>query len=190
MLGYLTYFPYICSMENKRQQAAKTINEKYIDKTFGVLKVIEFSHRKNGNRVYFKCLCLRCGGNTTIRSDGLLRNPKSCKHCINDLQREIAYNKYHKLRKYRKIKSIYKSGAKVRNIPFNLSLDDVIKLIDSECYYCGDLNSKGIDRIDNTKGYTKDNCVSCCKFCNIMKNTYTVKEVFKKIEAIYLKHLK
>lgn len=31
------------------------------------------------------------------------------------------------------------------------------------------INTNGIDRIDSSKGYTLDNCVPCCKKCNIMK---------------------
>ena len=27
----------------------------------------------------------------------------------------------------------------------------------------------GIDRIDNNKGYTKENCVPCCDICNRIK---------------------
>lgn len=40
------------------------------------------------------------------------------------------------------------------------------------CYYCGIIQDKGfngIDRMDSTKGYEIDNCVSCCTECNMMK---------------------
>jgi hypothetical protein len=43
------------------------------------------------------------------------------------------------------------------------------------CYYCKSQKENevnGIDRVDNSKGYTKDNCVSCCQFCNRMKLIY------------------
>lgn len=48
----------------------------------------------------------------------------------------------------------------------------------SLCTYCArepdiyDVN--GLDRIDNTKGYTIDNIVSCCKSCNMMKGKISV----------------
>jgi hypothetical protein len=31
----------------------------------------------------------------------------------------------------------------------------------------------GVDRVDSGRGYTVDNCVPCCKFCNLMKRNYT-----------------
>jgi 5-methylcytosine-specific restriction endonuclease McrA len=34
----------------------------------------------------------------------------------------------------------------------------------------------GIDRVDNSGDYTKDNCVSCCKTCNAAKSDMTLEE--------------
>ncbi len=33
----------------------------------------------------------------------------------------------------------------------------------------------GVDRVDSTKGYTVDNCESCCKTCNVAKANYSKK---------------
>jgi hypothetical protein len=30
--------------------------------------------------------------------------------------------------------------------------------------------------VDNTKGYTKENCVPCCKICNRLKSDLTKEE--------------
>lgn len=62
-------------------------------------------------------------------------------------------------------------NAKARNIEFNLSKNDVIKLMMSPCNYCGDnrLDNFGVDRIDSNIGYFIDNCVPCCKTCNTAK---------------------
>ena len=38
------------------------------------------------------------------------------------------------------------------------------------CFYCGDTNRVGCDRIDNSKGHTKDNVVPCCYDCNCARN--------------------
>jgi len=43
----------------------------------------------------------------------------------------------------------------------------------------------GIDRIDNTKDYTLDNCVPCCKNCNYAKRTLTQHDFYKLIQSIY-----
>lgn len=80
----------------------------------------------------------------------------------------------------------YKHGAKSRNIDFHLSKDEFLSFLKKNCYYCGIEPSKilrrnrshgkieilynGIDRKDNTIGYTMNNCVTCCKTCNIAKN--------------------
>jgi 5-methylcytosine-specific restriction endonuclease McrA len=54
-----------------------------------------------------------------------------------------------------------------------LSKDDFLALSQRACFYCNyyDENEiNGIDRIDNAKGYSKDNCVTACKVCNRMKH--------------------
>lgn len=80
-------------------------------------------------------------------------------------------------------------------------------LTQQNCYYCGIKpnyiqkahskslttegveNSKfiynGVDRLDNTKGYTEDNSVSCCYQCNTMKLDYSFNEFKNKIIQLY-----
>jgi hypothetical protein len=43
----------------------------------------------------------------------------------------------------------------------------------------------GIDRTNNKLGYTKENCVSCCEKCNIMKKKYSSTEFLEGIKRIY-----
>ena len=40
----------------------------------------------------------------------------------------------------------------------------------------GDYTYNGIDRVDNTRGYTLDNVVPCCFKCNRAKDTMTKEE--------------
>lgn len=66
--------------------------------------------------------------------------------------------------------NIYKKNAKKRNLEFLLTKNQFYNLTAQPCCYCGDLQGhNGIDRVDSSKGYTVDNCVSCCSRCNIMK---------------------
>jgi 5-methylcytosine-specific restriction endonuclease McrA len=58
------------------------------------------------------------------------------------------------------------------------------------CSYCGlkpqfPHTRNGIDRVDSSKGYTEDNCVSCCTFCNYSKLDYTIDEFKEWIIRIY-----
>jgi hypothetical protein len=171
------------------QSAAKLLNEKYKGKHYGILTVLEFSHKVN-NKYFYKCLCNRCNTITTARLGRGDYTPKSCHNCVNDLQKEIADEKYLAFRKYKNIYNAYKSGAKSRNFEFNLILEDIIKLVNSNCYYCGDENSKGIDRIDSNDNYYLENVVPCCRICNFMKNNFSIEEFFNKIKLIYELHLK
>ena len=34
----------------------------------------------------------------------------------------------------------------------------------------------GVDRVDNSLGYIKENCVACCKICNNAKSTLSISE--------------
>lgn len=47
----------------------------------------------------------------------------------------------------------------------------------------------GIDRVDNTKGYTLDNCVTCCINCNRAKMDRSLEEFLAHVTRIAT-HLK
>ena len=54
------------------------------------------------------------------------------------------------------------------------------KIKDGRCFYCGDTKHLGLDRIDNNKGHTKDNCVVCCYDCNCARNrNFTFEEMIE-----------
>ena len=75
--------------------------------------------------------------------------------------------------------------AKRRNIEFGLTLDEFKIFLNNPCFYCGTtLKNIGLDRIDNTKGYIKDNCCSCCKVCNSMKSKLTKEDFITHIKKI------
>jgi Zn finger protein HypA/HybF involved in hydrogenase expression len=65
----------------------------------------------------------------------------------------------------------YKHGALKRNLEFELTKEDFKELWNKSCYYCGDtIETIGIDRRDNNKGYVSNNIVPCCPTCNYMKH--------------------
>jgi len=79
----------------------------------------------------------------------------------------------------------YDSTRRGRNYEFKLTLEEFSKLINSNCTYCGKPNSRGVDRVDNSKGYILDNCTPCCKICNEMKMTKSLEEFKMYIVKIY-----
>jgi hypothetical protein len=46
------------------------------------------------------------------------------------------------------------------------------------------LYTNGIDRIDSSKEYSVENCVPCCKKCNIMKNVYSMTDFIDQVHKI------
>ena len=95
------------------------------------------------------------------------------------------------------------ASANKRGYSFELTLDEISNLSQQVCTYCGKepeqfLSSfpnfiyNGIDRVDNTKGYEIENCVTCCKLCNRMKDTLSLDEFKNHIAKVvlYQKELK
>lgn len=69
--------------------------------------------------------------------------------------------------------SASKSKAKYSGLDWDLSLEDYSNLRNNTCYYCGNKlpeTSRGLDRLDNSKGYIKGNVVPCCYGCNNLKS--------------------
>lgn len=79
----------------------------------------------------------------------------------------------------------YKSSANKRGLEYKLSDKDVALITMDSCKYCYQIDEffeflssrkkykTGIDRFDNQKDYTFDNCVACCRYCNIIKSNKT-----------------
>ena len=123
---------------------------------------------------------------TEFNRDNRFGYRSECKKCR---YRNLEWEKQSRIKNATKIKLLrqrYNSSVKgnfmlikgeavKRKIPFNLTLADYTKLWDKSCYYCGiTVKTRGIDRIDNTKGYFSDNIVRCCQKCNSRKRTKTI----------------
>jgi hypothetical protein len=64
----------------------------------------------------------------------------------------------------------YKRGAKVRGIDFRITFEEFLLFWNKPCHYCGDdIQTAGLDRIDNGVGYLLNNIVPCCTVCNFAK---------------------
>ena len=88
--------------------------------------------------------------------------------------------------------SVVKFGAKRRRLSFELTKHVFEQLVSQPCFWCGGLLPKtggGVDRVDNSVGYTLANSVPCCVQCNKAKNTYSKESFLEWVRRVYEKHL-
>lgn len=154
--------------------------------------------------VRWVCKC-DCGKEVMIKSI-YLRNylTQSC-GCLNiEIRKKLNWQhpKTRRLPKgeaaFRRILKNYRQHSKKKNRKFLLTNEQAKELFKSNCFYCGNIPNSiskpawdtgnfvynGIDRVDNTKDYTLDNCVPCCIWCNRMKLNKSQREFLFHIEKI------
>lgn len=162
---------------------------------FGRLTVLE---ALCNNQV--KCLCV-CGKIKIVKKVAhlYLGHTKSCGCLKDEILHSFAlpYGQASKNKAYR----TYRYSASQRGLAFELTQKQFETLAVQPCYYCGReftaskgakrTNGKwecnGVDRIDNTKGYTMENCVACCHLCNYWKSDLTLQEFIAHLERITTK---
>lgn len=154
---------------------------------------------KSGTRLY-RVLCLLCGSVTDKRLQTIER-AKSCGCMQSKRSRRVAGSGRRTPEGTRveinNLISIYKSNARKRGISFDLTYTQFETLVDSECYFCGDIggntlrkrgyndyNYTGIDRINNSVGYLPSNCIPCCSWCNRAKNNGTLENFVDKCRKV------
>lgn len=103
-----------------------------------------------------------------------------CSYEINKVQVDTKKLVIYKLNRLKK-------RAAEKKIEISLSPNQVEELILSPCHYCCELAfpCNGVDRLDNNKGYTPDNCVSCCSSCNYFKGGMSYDKFIEKISKIF-----
>lgn len=181
-----------------------------VGKKFNKLTVVSLhsyipSRENKPRKCFWVCNC-DCGKKNVIAEDGRLKgnSKKSC-GC---LRYEILEKMWEGNAKDDSFVNTlireYRGNARNRRIDYSLSREEFIELIKGNCRYCGIeplLNKKlcigkskyskkiylinGIDRVDSSRGYHRDNCVSCCRRCNLAKNDMTVEEFRNWLERIF-----
>src|SRR5574344_76321 len=169
----------------------KTLNKykEYIGKTIGSLyvKSIDLSIP---NRIYFNCICTICNRKLRVRNDSITEKRIGCTKCLGIWRKNNFEKKYSNLlpKDIRNKYIHFKCNATSRNIPFLLTKEQTENICVQDCFYCNKKRCLGIDRLDNSKAYTLDNCVPCCGCCNKMKMDLTPDFFIKQIKNIYLNH--
>lgn len=170
---------------------------------FGSLTVDRFELKGKNKTLVAKC---SCGNEKVFWKTSAIKQQISC-GCRSDLTGFTGKQR----RSWNLRLQGYKNGAKKRGFVWELSFQDFVDISSKNCYYCNiepqiwDCVSNapsiqkdspmsvwkdyliylnGIDRFDTTKGYTKDNCVPCCTYCNRAKSDMSFKDFKDHIERL------
>ena len=136
-------------------------------------KISDFWYRDRNKFDYFRSECKEC---STKRKKGYYKKNKK-------------YYKDYGQTPEAKFQA-YKSRAKTKGFRFDLTLKDFKGYWKKDCSYCGDkINTIGLDRVNNNKGYQKNNVVPCCSTCNMMKRCLGVTDWLDHMGKI-IEHMK
>lgn len=146
--------------------------------------------------------CTKC--NTSKRENHFYKRKDDlsymCKDCYS-IWRKDDYKKYSaKYKKQREqrrgsVKFRFqqlKSNCKKRSLSLDLTIEQYELLIQAPCFYCENKlcikvqHGVGLDRLDSGLGYSIDNCVSCCAFCNTIKNDLLTPGEMKRVAQLLI----
>jgi len=165
------------------------IKNDFVGKRFGKLLIVKKIGVSTDRNLIWAAKC-DCGNIIKIASKYLLSGKtKSC-GCLRKIEKGEA--------NFNKIFAGYIKEAKRKKIPFTLKREEFRDLTQKNCHYCETIPSqirnrrfsngvyiyKGIDRKDNTRGYTLSNSLPCCFICNRAKGNMEYKDFILWIKRI------
>jgi|WetSurSiteA1Bulk_404760.scaffolds.fasta_scaffold00318_12 hypothetical protein len=168
-------------------------------KRFGRLTVTELKGRNAKRREFWwTCLC-DCGNIKVIRGDNLKDGTTRSCGCLKKERDRTRWLKAPGEGSANQIINSYKGHAKNRGLSLELTREQIINIMNKDCYYCGkepsniykspyntgDFVYNGIDRIDNSKGYTIENAVPCCGTCNHSKDILSENDFLLWVKRVY-----
>lgn len=166
---------------------------KYIDLSgmiFGRLTVLYRGVNDNRGQARWICRC-SCGQETLVRTSHLKRGKTQSCGCLVGIKLEKGESGLNALL------ASYRRCILHRKLEFKLTKEEFRRLTQQNCYYCAASPSQtigigwsrysynGIDRVDNSIGYSVNNCVACCKWCNIAKSNRSKEDFLSWIGRIY-----
>lgn len=176
--------------------------ENIVGRKYGKLTVVEEEHViKNGRPLYFvRCRC-DCGNETVVEKSKVKRGETRSCGCVQKEMRASLGSRSKKPEGEAAFNETYFSyikSARLRGYDFDLTKEEFRHIVTKPCVYCGEALTQekkktscngnfkytGIDRYDNTKGYTVENSVPCCKRCNRIKSDMSINEFEERLEMI------
>jgi len=133
---------------------------------------------KSGQKKWlYKCDC----GQTGTSISRAIINSKSC-GCLNPKTRhkKPKYDWVDYKERIAHVRSA-RQKCKKKSPDYDLTDQQIHDFMFGSCAYCGVEGTTerrlGIDRVDSSAGYIKENCVSSCWTCNKIKSTMTIQEL-------------
>jgi hypothetical protein len=175
-----------------------------IGQKYHKLIVLEEAPTINGRSAWL-CRC-DCGVLKIIKTENLRDGSTQSCGCWNREQSsKRAENMYSKCIKYAPEEA---SARRIWQKTYQeMPYEDFYMFSQQNCYYCGEppsnyqnvatkLSSQnmkkngnftynGLDRLDNSKPHSKENCVACCKYCNYAKRERSVDDFKLWIKKVY-----
>lgn len=145
-----------------------------------------------------ECACEECGVIRVVRYRDLHRSRKTklgadgATYCGECAKRFYHAEKHPWYKHGNPLYTQYRTNAIKRNLEFSLTVEEFVGINHKPCHYCGGMNNyvriaqsgNGIDRKDNSKGYTLENSVPCCSICNRAKHAMDYDEFISWTERL------
>lgn len=152
------------------------------------------STTKDKHTLKFQCLCLSCNTEHLVDCYTLEKGiSKRCYKCSMDLQKGSGNPSWRGFGEIgAKVLSRAKNGAKLRNIEFNLTLEDLDKKWKEQqkvCALTGKILTEAeasIDRIDSNGIYEYNNIQWVHKDINLMKNQLDQKYFIEMCKSVFI----
>jgi 5-methylcytosine-specific restriction endonuclease McrA len=171
-------------------------NTDITNQRFGALIALHPSQRKhNPQHPKWTCKC-DCGNTSDVIIYSLIKGTTSSCGC--QVTRTSKTDR--KISALKKVCTDYKHKAKIREIDWKLTSEEVLCLIQKNCHYCGlppsnyvkvrnmkdtEASYSGIDRVDPNMGYQVNNCVPSCAQCNYAKLNMTDLQFINWIKRVH-----
>lgn len=180
---------------------------------YGRLTVLKHNGKDKRNKHLWLCKC-ECGNEKVVVSDNLSSGKSNSCGCLKaeflansgfqfrgienreDAVLKVQYS--HLKRRHKKLdtknkvidfkvfKNLSKSNCKYCGLEYSKEIEDRLsEKSDGKKLSDNIIKINGIDRADSNLGYTKENSVPCCKYCNFAKHTMSENYFYKWIRRVY-----